>query len=54
MSPDERAELGRLLGLNEPAQSQGVSIPAGHDYWQEYIDRAEGRAPSKVGEPYWD
>jgi len=54
MSPDDRAELGRLLGLDGPVHDQGVSIPAGGDYWQEYIDRAEGRKPEKCGVPYWD
>ena len=49
----ERAELARLLGL-ESVHFQGVSIPASHDYWREYIDRAEGRQPAKCGTPYWD
>jgi len=46
-------ELAQLLGL-ETVHHQGVSIAAGRDYRQEYIDRAEGRAPSKIGIPYWD
>lgn len=54
MSPDDRAELGRLLGLDGPVHFQGESIPASHDHWMEYVDRAEGRAPSVVGEQYWD
>ena len=53
-SPSDRAELAKLLGLKEPAHFQGVSIPAGSDYWEEYIDRAEGRTPTKTGKPYWD
>jgi len=53
LAPAEQAELGRLLGL-PPVHFQGVSIPAGHDYWQEYTDRAEGKAPSVTGKPYWD
>lgn len=53
-SPDERRELADLLGLESSAHSQGVSIPAGSDYWNEYIDRAEGRTPAKCGVPYWD
>lgn len=52
--PDERAELAQLLGLEEPVHHQGVSIPSSSDYWNEYIDRAEGRTPAKCGEPYWD
>lgn len=54
MSPADRAELATLLGLSEPVHHQGVSIPASSDYWQEYIDRAEGRAPSVRGQQYWD
>lgn len=54
MSPDDRAELGRLLGLDGPAHSQGESIPASTEYRAVYIDRAEGRAPSVDARPYWD
>ena len=54
MTETDQKELGELLGLKAPVHCQGESIPAGHDYWQEYIDRAEGRTPSKVGKPYWD
>ena len=54
LTPGEQDELGRLLGLDNPVCHQGESIPAGHDYWQEYIDRAEGRKPSVIGTPYWD
>lgn len=54
MSPIDRAELGTLLGFDKPAHHQGVSIAASNDYWQEYIDRAEGRTPAKIAQPYWD
>lgn len=53
MSADDRAELATLLGL-DTVHHQGVSIPAGSDYRQEYVDRAAGRAPSRLGEAYWD
>lgn len=53
-SPDDMAELGALLGLDGPSHSQGESIPAGCDYYVEYIDRAEGRTPTRIGKPYWD
>jgi hypothetical protein len=57
-TPADMAELAGLLGWPDgegrPAHHQGVSIPAGSDYWQEYIDRAEGRKPTKAGVPYWD
>jgi hypothetical protein len=52
-SPAERAELARLLGVRD-VHHQGRSIPASSDYWQEYVDRAEGREPTVCGEQYWD
>lgn len=54
MTDADRRELGEALGLVAPAHAQGVSIPAGHDYRAEYVDRAEGRSPSVIGSPYWD
>lgn len=54
MGPQDRAELGNLLGFDKPCHCQGVSIAASNDYWQEYIDRAEGRTPTKIAQPYWD
>lgn len=51
--PAEREELGRLLELPH-VHFQGVSIPASHDYYREYVDRAEGRTPATLGTPYWD
>ncbi len=54
LSPAERDELGKLLGFDKPVHCQGVDIAASSDYWQEYIDRAEGRPPSKIAQPYWD
>ena len=53
ITPDDRAALAALLGL-ETVHFQGVNVAAGHDYYREYIDRAEGRAPSVTGRPYWD
>ena len=53
LSPSDRAELSALLGL-ATVHHQGESIPSGGDYYREYVDRAEGRKPSKVGAPYWD
>ena len=50
MTTLDRAALGRLLGLDRPVHFQGKSIPASHDYWQEYIDRAEGKTPSIIGQ----
>ena len=52
-SEADRAELADLLGLRSVHQ-QGENVPAGSDYYQEYIDRAEGRTPSRIGKPYWD
>lgn len=52
-TPEELKELAALLGL-DVVHYQGESIPAGHDYWLEYIDRAQGRKPSILGKQYWD
>jgi hypothetical protein len=52
-SAEDRATLAQALGL-ESVHFQGVSIPAASDYRQEYVDRAEGRAPSVIGQRYWD
>lgn len=53
IGPDDRAELAKLLGL-DTIHHQGVSIPSGGDYWREYLERSEGKEPTKRGEPYWD
>ena len=53
MSDADMAELAKLLG-KDSVSSQGESIPAAHDYRQEYLDRAAGRVPSAKGAPYWD
>lgn len=52
-SEEDCAILAAALGLDR-VHFQGVSIPASSDYRTEYVDRAEGRAPSVVGQPYWD
>ena len=52
MSPAERAELAALLGLDRI--DRNVSVAASHEYYREYIDRAEGRVPRKIATPYWD
>ena len=56
MGRDDRIELARLLGFPDESAvpHQGVKVPSGHDYYAEFIDRAEGRPPSTRGEPYWD
>lgn len=55
-SPEDCAELIALLGTSRKAGDyhQGVHIPSGGDYRQEYVDRAEGRPPSVIGSQYWD
>lgn len=50
----DREELTKLLGLDRCVHYQGKSIPSGNDYYQEYIDRANGRVPSVYGKQYWD
>ena len=58
MTDEDRIELSKLLGLETVAfvavHSQGESIPNSSAYYQEYIDRANGREPSVRGRPYWD
>ena len=49
----DAAELAALLG-KETMHCQGERIPASNDYYAEYIDRAEGRKPAKLGTQYWD
>ncbi len=52
MTEDDQAELTRLLG--KQVHHQGESIPASNAYRIEFIDRAHGLEPAKVGTPYWD
>jgi hypothetical protein len=54
MGPQDRAELGKLLGLDSPVHFQGVQVPSSSEYYAEFIDRVEGRTPSKIAQPYWD
>ena len=54
MTDTERAELAALLGLDRPCHFQGESIPASHDYYREYIARANGETPTTLGKQYWD
>jgi hypothetical protein len=54
MSLEDRARLAELLGLPRPVHFQGESIPASSKYYAKYIDRAEGREPSVIGEQCGD
>jgi hypothetical protein len=53
MSDQDRAELAWLLGLRF-VTPQGEHVPAGGDYYREYIARAAGLTPEVIGRPYWD
>jgi hypothetical protein len=53
MSEEDRRILADAMGL-DTVHWQGLSIPADHGYRIEYVDRAEGRTPRRIGEPYWD
>jgi hypothetical protein len=54
-TPEERAELGRLLGLEKPVHCQGESIPASSAYYRLYLARARtGTTQGLTAEPYWD
>ena len=52
MVEEDRAELARLLDVI--VFRCGVSVAASSDYRREYIERAEGKAPTKIAKPYWD
>lgn len=49
----ELKELAVLMNLPKIHQ-QGLDIPASNAYYQEAVDRAEGREPTVFGTPYWD
>ena len=53
LTPADAAELAALLGL-AANHFQGQSIAASHEHYIEYIDRAEGRPPRAIAQPYWD
>jgi hypothetical protein len=53
MTDADREELAKLLGL-KTVHHQGESIPAGDDYYREYIQRAETGTATTFGKPYWD
>lgn len=50
----DRLELAQLLDLPDAVHHQGIRIMASGDAYREYVDRAEGRTPRKIAEPYWD
>ena len=54
MTVGDRIELARLLGLSSIQSQGGVNIMNSNDAYREYIDRAEGRTPAKIADPYWD
>lgn len=47
-------ELARLLSIEASQCSGGVGIPASYEYRREYLDRAQGKTPTVIGQPYWD
>jgi hypothetical protein len=53
ITPADAAELAGLLEL-ESIHFQGASIPASSAHYTEYVDRAEGRTPRAIAQPYWD
>ena len=53
MTSADREELRTLLGLDRMSDT-GDNVPASSAYYREYIDRAEGRTPSVIAQPYWD
>lgn len=53
MPPEDRELLKELLGLDS-VHYQGISIPASHGHYQEYLERSAGQQPTKLGQCYWD
>ena len=55
MTPEQRREayrwLNKHLGLTG---CDGVSVPASTPHYREYVERAEGKVPTKIAEAYWD
>jgi hypothetical protein len=51
--PEDRAELDRLLAITNSGRD-GVSVAASSDYYREYLQRAEGKQPTAIAQPYWD
>jgi hypothetical protein len=47
-------ELAVMLGFDRSRGYTSFSVAASNEYYREYIDRAEGRPPAKIAEPYWD
>lgn len=57
LTPEDRQQLAFLLGFDSPEYNigpGGENVPAQHDFYQEFIDRAEGREPHVKGVPLWD
>jgi len=55
MTPEQRREayrwLNKHLGLTG---CDGASVPASTAHYREYVERAEGKVPTKIAEAYWD
>lgn len=49
----EYVKMYEAFGLTD-GYSTGISIASSSDYYREYIERANGRTPTKVAAPYWD
>lgn len=52
LTAEQVNELARLFNLpSERVGNQGITIRPDDDFYQEYIDRAEGREPIVIGVP---
>lgn len=55
MSKADRHELATLLALSaDRVEPLAIDVPASYAYRREYVDRAEGREPALIAQPYWD
>lgn len=60
MTVSDAAELHELLGMSyDPSPDAdgrvaSISVPASAAFRREYLDRAAGRTPRALANPYWD
>jgi hypothetical protein len=54
LTPSDAKVLADALGLRDEYVGDSVSIPAGSDWWTEYLQRAETGACTVRGERRWD
>jgi hypothetical protein len=56
LTPERRQAAYRRMAeaLGMKYAGDGVSVPASTAHYREYLERAEGKMPTKIAEAYWD